>query len=195
LGTLVNSGFLSNRALITLEGVVDLSGGGIIEQVCYDYPTRGTELSGSGQVVGGTIIKLSCNPPIADDDTYSTSENISLPIDSTNGVLNGDIPGNNDDIPGDNSSTLLVSDVTDDVDNGSLTLNEDGSFNYIPNTSFNGEDSFTYTVLDGNGGTDIGDVTITVTSVNQDPTANPDSATVAEDSGPTTIDVLLNDSI
>ncbi|HIF9079121.1 TPA: Ig-like domain-containing protein, partial [Photobacterium damselae] len=44
-------------------------------------------------------------------------------------------------------------------ENGSVTVNPDGSWEYVPNSDFNGEDSFTVVVDDGNGGTD----TITVT--------------------------------
>ena len=34
--------------------------------------------------------------------------------------------------------------------NGSLTFNSDGSFTYTPNAYFNGTDSFSYRVNDGN---------------------------------------------
>src|SRR5206468_1917356 len=47
---------------------------------------------------------------------------------------------------------------------------------------------------DGNGGTASATVTVTVTSVNDNPVANADAATVAEDSGTTAINVLANDN-
>ena len=51
-------------------------------------------------------------------------------------------------------------------------------------------DTFTYTVTDGNGGTDTATVSVTVTGANDGPTATPDSATVGEDdAAPTTIDL------
>ncbi|MDY7080270.1 MAG: tandem-95 repeat protein, partial [Chloroflexota bacterium] len=65
---------------------------------------------------------------------------------------------------------------------------------YTPEADFYGSDSFTYTISDGNGGFDSGTVDVTVTSVNDDPTANDDSETVGEDSGPNGIAVLSNDS-
>ncbi|TKB06039.1 tandem-95 repeat protein, partial [Desulforhopalus sp. IMCC35007] len=55
------------------------------------------------------------------------------------------------------------------VSNGSLILNSDGSFTYTPNADFNGVDSFTYEVSDGNGGTDTAVVSITVNPVNDAP--------------------------
>ncbi len=65
---------------------------------------------------------------------------------------------------------------------------------YTPDADFFGTDSFTYTICDGNGGTDTATVNVTVTNVNDDPVANDDTATVAEDSGANAIDVLANDN-
>ena len=46
---------------------------------------------------------------------------------------------------------------------------------YTPNVNFNGTDSFTYTISDGNGGTDTATVSLTVTPVNDPPNAVNDS--------------------
>jgi len=69
-----------------------------------------------------------------------------------------------------------------------LTLNTNGTLTYNPNGQFealkNGEittDSFTYTLSDGNGGTDTATVTATITGVNDAPVANPDSYILDED--------------
>ncbi len=48
---------------------------------------------------------------------------------------------------------------------GSVTLNPDGSFTYVPDPNFSGGDSFTYQVLDGVGGTAVGTVTLNVGNV------------------------------
>ena len=56
---------------------------------------------------------------------------------------------------------------------------------YTPEADFFGTDTFTYTISDGNGGTDTATVTVTVTNVNDDPIANDDTATVAEDASAT----------
>ncbi|HIF9355818.1 TPA: tandem-95 repeat protein, partial [Photobacterium damselae] len=61
-------------------------------------------------------------------------------------------------------------------ENGSVTINADGSWEYVPNTDFNGEDSFTVVVDDGNGGTDTITVTVNVTPVNDAPVGEDVSA-------------------
>ena len=63
-------------------------------------------------------------------------------------------------------------------------------FLYKPAPGYCGPDSFTYTLNGGSTAT----VSITVTCVDDPPTAVGDSATVAEGSGPNTIDVLANDT-
>ncbi|MBQ1782189.1 MAG: type I secretion C-terminal target domain-containing protein, partial [Gammaproteobacteria bacterium] len=53
--------------------------------------------------------------------------------------------------------------------NGSVVLNTDGTFTYTPNANYNGSDSFTVTVSDGQGGVVTSTVTIGVTPVNDAP--------------------------
>ena len=54
--------------------------------------------------------------------------------------------------------------------NGSVVVNEDGTWTYTPDPDFNGEDSFTVIVSDGKGGTDEITVNVGVTAVNDAPT-------------------------
>ena len=91
--------------------------------------------------------------PVASHDSYFTDANTQLVINSP-GVLSND-----NDLNGD---TLSVSQIVTNVSNGSLSWSANGSFTYTPNSSFFGEDSFTYRVSDGNGGFDDATVTITV---------------------------------
>ncbi|MEC7765273.1 MAG: Ig-like domain-containing protein, partial [Pseudomonadota bacterium] len=71
--------------------------------------------------------------------------------------------------------------------NGTVTEDGEGGLVYTPNADFNGTDSFTYTVSDGNGGTDTETVSVTVTPVNDDPVANDDVVS-------TTTGILLFDN-
>ena len=64
---------------------------------------------------------------------------------------------------------VLTASVVDDVSNGTLSLNEDGSFTYEADDGFTGEDSFTYEADDGDQATDQGTVTINVEPVNNPP--------------------------
>lgn len=102
--------------------------------------------------------------PVAVDDEYTVAEKETLTI-SVPGVL-----GNDSDVEGDTLTAILV----DTVQNGTLTLNADGSFIYTPNEYFNGTDSFTYKASDGELESELAVVTITVTPVNDWPIANDD---------------------
>ena len=64
--------------------------------------------------------------------------------------------------------------------NGTLVLNGDGTFTYIPDANFNGTDSFTFEVLDGNGGVAQALVTINVNPVNDAPVAVADGGITDE---------------
>jgi hypothetical protein len=77
-----------------------------------------------------------------------------------------------------------------DPAHGTLLFNGDGTFDYTPDADFSGEDSFTWSVNDGNGGTDTGTFTITVTPVNDAPTAPDISTSGAEDGGAILVDVF-----
>ena len=75
-----------------------------------------------------------------------------------------------------------------------MTDNGDGTVTYTPDANFNGSDSFTYTVTDGNGSTVVSPpVSVTVTPVNDAPVAIDDSATTPEDTA-VVIDLLANDT-
>ncbi|HIF9245099.1 TPA: Ig-like domain-containing protein, partial [Photobacterium damselae] len=85
------------------------------------------------------------------------------------------------DVDGDNLTFKPGSDPT----NGSVTVNPDGSWEYVPNPDFNGEDSFTVVVDDGNGGTDTITVTVNVTPVNDAPVGEDVSAETQEETAVT----------
>ncbi len=83
-------------------------------------------------------------------------------------------------------------------DNGTPANNSDDQLVYVPNFEFNGIDTFTYVMNDtiGTGANSTGTVSVTVTNVNDAPTAGNDSATGTEDT-PVIISIatlLANDS-
>jgi subtilisin family serine protease len=119
-------------------------------------------------------------PPVANNDTASTSEDSAIDI----AVLANDSDPNGD--------TLSLSSVAG-ASHGSTSANGNGTVHYVPSSNYNGSDSFTYVVSDGAGGTDTGTVNVTVTSVNDAPVAANDSAMTTA-GVPVTISVLANDT-
>ncbi|MDA7511232.1 Ig-like domain-containing protein, partial [Verrucomicrobia bacterium] len=128
--------------------------------------------------------------PSAIDDSYTADEDSILTVAAASGVLGNDNIGRN-------GGTLSVSSNTN-PNNGSLILNSDGGLSYTPNPSFNGVDTFEYTITDATGLTDTATVTITIAPVNDVPIAVDDSYIVDEDQVLTVAlgnGVLVNDSI
>ena len=80
-----------------------------------------------------------------------------------------------------------------DGSNGQTTVNANGTITYTPDADFNGADSFTYTISDGNGGRDTATVEVNVAPVNDAPDAQDDTFTTTE-SEFVAGDLLANDS-
>ncbi|UPT68693.1 MAG: Ig-like domain-containing protein [Sphingobacteriales bacterium JAD_PAG50586_3] len=122
--------------------------------------------------------------PIANLDTTSTPEDTPVTIV---------VPGNDTDVDGnlDNGSVTIV----EQPNNGSVTINPDGSIIYTPNQDFNGVDSLIYQICDTGMPVlcDTAYVIINVTPVNDAPIANQDNTTTPEDT-PVTIVVPGNDT-
>lgn len=124
--------------------------------------------------------------PVASNDAASTAEDTTLTI-AAPGVLGNDSAPNGSPI----TAQLVAGPAR-----GSLTLNSNGSFTYVPNANVNGGDSFTYRASDGSTLSNIASVTITITAVNDVPVANPDSFTTRRNT-PITLQVstiLSNDT-
>ena len=94
----------------------------------------------SGEVRVTITVNQENSAPIANPDAYSTEVDTPLNISAAKGVL-----ANDSDPDGD----ALIAIPNQDVTGGTLTLNEDGSFSYVPETGFTGSDTFTYFAFDG----------------------------------------------
>ena len=81
----------------------------------------------------------------------------------------------------DQDSPTLTAELVTDVNNGTLNLNQDGSFTYTPVLNSYGTDSFTYRAYDGELYSGIVTVTIHVIAVNDPPVADAQTVEVNED--------------
>ena len=108
------------------------------------------------------------NAPVANADNYSTDEDTVLNVPAP-GVL-----GNDTDADGD-ALTVSAFDATS-VQGATVSVNPDGSFSYDPtgaaalqalNNGDSVNDTFNYTVSDGNGGTDTAVVTVAVAGLDE----------------------------
>jgi Ca2+-binding RTX toxin-like protein len=118
-------------------------------------------------------IEVTNQLPTVLNDVYSTNEGTQLDV-TVPGVL-----GNDSDADGDGLTAVLV----DDTINVILTLNADGSFSYLPNPGFTGDDSFTYVANDGMGDSELATVTITVEMPANGPTCQGIPATIVGTDG------------
>ncbi len=106
----------------------------------------------------------------------------------------------NDSGLGDIPLTLNLVAMPNPVTEGTVSLNNDGSFTFAPVGDYNGATSFSYTITDSGalpGETSDTSATVvvdlTVVAVNDPPVAVDDSAALDEDAS-VNIDVILNDS-
>src|SRR5205085_3254883 len=110
--------------------------------------------------------------PVANSDSYTMNEDTVLTI-GLPGVL-----ANDSDVDGDSMQAVLATTVS----HGTLSLAQDGSFVYRPNTNYNGPDTFTYRATDGVLTSEVATVTITINPTNDVPSAiNDDAYTTLED--------------
>jgi len=87
-----------------------------------------------------TITVTSVNDWVtANDDAYETLANVSLVVVEADGVLKNDVLIDKDE--------EVSVQILDEPQHGTLSMNDDGSFTYVPDTGFMGIDSFRYLVL------------------------------------------------
>ena len=127
-----------------------------------DYYVLVTAVNGTGEyafseersVIGGQTV----NPPIATPDSFNVNE------DST---LTGNLISN-DQATGQTTFNVVTTPIIAPV-NGEVSINENGSFTYVPNQNFNGTDSFTYQIISSEQLTADALVSINVVPINDVP--------------------------
>ncbi len=150
---------------------------------------------GQGATATGTVtvtVAFGPLPPTAVDDTAS------IDADAASMTLN--VLGNDTDP---NVDTLRVASINSTATIGSVSLSPAGVVSFDPNGAFDSlpagqttTTTFTYVVTDDDASTtnDSGTVTITVSGVNDTPTAVGDTYTFGEDDAVATLNVTSNDT-
>jgi Big-like domain-containing protein len=118
------------------------------------------------------LVTLTIRPvndaPVARDDAYATDEDA---------FVNGAVLANDTDVDGDRLSVEVQSGPA----HGTLTMNSDGRFTYLPAADYNGADSFTYRATDGQLFSGSATATIAIAPVNDAPRPVADAYFVDED--------------
>jgi len=177
--------------------------GDLLEYAIVNQPQNGT--------LSGTLPNLQYTPTDefngSDSFTFKVNDGV---IDSNVSAVNISISAVNDPPVAEGISLILDEDATLDIllvgfdlDNDLLTYNlltqpSNGSLFvsgpnvvYTPNPNFNGNDSFSFSVSDGELDSNIATVSITVSPTNDAPVANAQSLTTGED---TPLPIVLSGS-
>ena len=120
------------------------------------------------------------DPPVAGPDFLTTNEDTSVTV-AVSVLLSNDLPGP----AGETGQVRIVANGFSASANGSVSY-ANGNVVYTPAANFNGPDTFTYTIDDGNPlSTAMGTVSVTVMAVNDRPTAANDTLETTEDTAVT----------
>lgn len=138
-----------------------------IDTFRYEVCDNGSPIICVTETVVLTISNVN-DAPVAVADSYSIDE------DNT---INDDVVTNDSDADNDPLTATIVSNVSF----GTLTLNPDGTFVYVPNANYYGVDGFSYQICDNGAICDTEIVSITIASVNDAPIALNDSISVDQD--------------
>ncbi len=174
----------NGSAAIVNGQVVFTPTAGFVGTDTFDY----TISDGNGHTTTATVTVVVTNagngnlPPVAQDDS-ANSDGTAVTID----VLANDSDADND--------TLTISSITQ-PSNGTAVIKNDQVV-YLPNENFTGNDTFNYTISDGNGHTTTATVNVVVADTgggnnNVAPVAQPDQITTSGES--VAVDVLSNDT-
>ncbi len=185
LATTTNNGVLKNdtndgggtisASVVTgpTHGTLSLNANGTFTytpQTGYRGTDTFTYKATAGTQTSNATVTIKVNGvPVANDDSYTTNEDVKLEVLAANSVLKNDTDGDNDAI------TAII--VTQPA-HGTVTFNANGTFTYTPAANYSGGDSFTYKAKDGNAESAAATVTITINPVNDAPTAVTDSYSV-----------------
>ncbi len=99
--------------------------------------------------------------PVVDTKPVAEDDLLTVTINSSSGTSNQITVSGNDNLGDDGGDSDNYS-LSEDAKNGKVTEISDGVFEYIPNTDYEGTDSFIYTITDKDGDTDTATVNLDV---------------------------------
>lgn len=132
------------------------------------------------------------DPPVAVNDS-----GVGFTVAEDSGTTALDALANDTDIDVGDTKEITAVGATNNGGTATFVAGVNNTISYTPAANFFGTETFTYTMRDAAGLTDTATVTVTVTSVNDQPVANNDSGagfSVAEDSSNNSLNVLANDT-
>ncbi|WP_263146729.1 Ig-like domain-containing protein [Pseudomonas sp. RIT-PI-AD] len=166
------AGLSINPATGVISGTLGSSASQVGDGV---YSVTVTASDGSNQVAQTFTLTVTNPPPTTGDSSVDLA---------ANGTYTGQLLATDPD------GDALTFSTLQGPANGTLTLNADGSFTYVPSTGFSGTDSFVYQVRDADGATATATLTLNVgTAANRPPVVGDSTATTDEDT-PLTLDPL-----
>ncbi|NNF97161.1 MAG: tandem-95 repeat protein, partial [Halobacteria archaeon] len=150
------SGPTNGAITVNADGTVDYTHNGsetLADSFSYTILDNSSAVSNTG-TVNITVTPVN-DAPVATNDNLVTYQGV-LSI-----ITVADLLGNDTDAEG---NPLTITGFTQPA-NGTVVNNGDGTWTYIPDPTFLGVDSFTYTIDDGNGGTDTGTLNLIVNTL------------------------------
>ena len=179
------SGPTNGSIVVNADGTVDYTHDGS-ETLADSFIYTIDDLSGTTS--NTSIVSLTITPvndaPIPGNDNLTTNQGTPLTITPITDLLVNDTDAE--------GNLLTITSFTQPA-NGTVVNNGDGTWTYTPDSTFNGVDSITYTVDDGNGGTATATLNLMINPV-IDTTSNPLLEIQAFDTNPNIRVVNINNN-
>ena len=188
-----------NAALdgLTFSTALNFNGPAVLTLTTDDNEGQGNSVTVSTVDLAVSAVN---DAPSAGDDTDNVDEDTTLTVPAITGVLSNDsdLDGDGVTVSGFTVGGLVyVAGDTANLTEGDLTLNGDGSYEFVPAANFNGVvPQVSYTITDGFL-SDAATLDITVDPINDAPSAGDDTDNLDEDTTltvPAITGVLSNDS-